>query len=151
MHRLRYLIAGTESIFRYFTRPAWDGTTNGRECPTADYYYVIDLGNGQTYNGVVTSKSNMIKKLVFTFIISRLGYGLNAQQLPMYSHLIGMTLQLILAYTGLTGSPRIQLGYRNQWSGFEGARTFTLGGHTLLEKQNIGLGGMLFLDDVEEH
>ena len=30
---------------------AWDGTTNGRECPTADYYYVIDLGNGQTYNG----------------------------------------------------------------------------------------------------
>ena len=36
--------------------PAWDGTTNGRECPTADYYYVIDLGNGQTYNGVVTLK-----------------------------------------------------------------------------------------------
>ena len=35
---------------------AWDGTTNGRECPTADYYYVIDLGNGQTYNGVVTLK-----------------------------------------------------------------------------------------------
>ena len=36
--------------------PSWDGTTNGRECPTADYYYVIDLGNGQTYNGVVTLK-----------------------------------------------------------------------------------------------
>ena len=36
--------------------PAWDGTTNGRECPTADYYYVIDLGNGQTYNGEVTLK-----------------------------------------------------------------------------------------------
>ena len=36
--------------------PAWDGTTNGRECPTADYYYVIDLGNGQAYNGVVTLK-----------------------------------------------------------------------------------------------
>ena len=36
--------------------PAWDGTTNGRESPTADYYYVIDLGNGQTYNGVVTLK-----------------------------------------------------------------------------------------------
>jgi gliding motility-associated-like protein len=34
----------------------WDGTSNGRECPTADYYYVIDLGNGQTYNGVVTLK-----------------------------------------------------------------------------------------------
>jgi len=36
--------------------PAWDGTTNSRECPTADYYYVINLGNGQSYNGVVTLK-----------------------------------------------------------------------------------------------
>ena len=36
--------------------PAWDGTTNGRECPTADYYYIIDLGNGEKYNGVVTLK-----------------------------------------------------------------------------------------------
>ena len=36
--------------------PAWDGTTNGRECPTADYYYVIDLGDGQKFSGVVTLK-----------------------------------------------------------------------------------------------
>ena len=36
--------------------PAWDGTTNGRECPTADYYYIIDLGDGQKFNGVVTLK-----------------------------------------------------------------------------------------------
>jgi len=35
---------------------AWDGTSNGRECPTADYYYIIDLGNGEKYNGVVTLK-----------------------------------------------------------------------------------------------
>ena len=34
----------------------WDGTDNGKELPTADYYYVLDLGNGQTYNGVVTLK-----------------------------------------------------------------------------------------------
>ena len=36
--------------------PAWDGTTNGRECPTADYYYIIDLGDGQKFSGVVTLK-----------------------------------------------------------------------------------------------
>ena len=36
--------------------PAWDGTTNGRECPTADYYYIIELGDGQKFNGVVTLK-----------------------------------------------------------------------------------------------
>jgi gliding motility-associated-like protein len=34
----------------------WDGTSNGQECPTADYYYVIDLGNGEKFNGVVTLK-----------------------------------------------------------------------------------------------
>ena len=24
--------------------------------PTADYYYILDLGNGEKYNGVVTLK-----------------------------------------------------------------------------------------------
>jgi len=36
--------------------PAWDGTSDGNECPTADYYYVIELGNGEKFNGVVTLK-----------------------------------------------------------------------------------------------
>ena len=36
--------------------PAWDGTTNGRECPTGDYYFIIELDNGEKYNGVVTLK-----------------------------------------------------------------------------------------------
>ncbi len=67
----------------------------------------------------------------------------------MYSQFYWNDFAINPAYTGLTGSPRIQLGYRNQWSGFNGApSTFTLGGHTLLKKQNIGLGGMLFLDDT---
>ena len=89
-----------------------------------------------------------IIKLFFTVIITCMGYGLNAQQLPMYSQFYWNDFAINPAYTGLTGSPRIQLGYRNQWSGFAGApSTFTLGGHTLLKKQNIGLGGMLFLDD----
>jgi gliding motility-associated-like protein len=34
----------------------WDGTYEGKEMPTADYYYAIDLGNGEQYNGVVTLK-----------------------------------------------------------------------------------------------
>ena len=36
--------------------PPWDGMYLGEELPTADYYYVIDLGNGEVYNGVVTLK-----------------------------------------------------------------------------------------------
>jgi gliding motility-associated-like protein len=35
---------------------SWDGTYEGKEMPTADYYYTIDLGNGEVYNGVVTLK-----------------------------------------------------------------------------------------------
>ena len=34
----------------------WDGTYLGKELPTADYYYIIDLGNGETFNGVITLK-----------------------------------------------------------------------------------------------
>ena len=47
---------GQQVFYATSKMAAWDGTSNGRECPTADYYYVIDLGNGQTYNGVVTLK-----------------------------------------------------------------------------------------------
>ena len=38
------------------TSDAWDGTINGNECPTADYYYILELGDGQKFNGVVTLK-----------------------------------------------------------------------------------------------
>jgi gliding motility-associated-like protein len=34
----------------------WDGTSNGNDLPTADYYYILDLGNGEKYNGVITLK-----------------------------------------------------------------------------------------------
>ena len=90
-----------------------------------------------------------VKNSILALLFLCLTYGVNAQQLPMYSQFYWNDFAINPAYTGLTGSPRIQLGYRNQWSGFSGApSTFTLGGHTLLKKQNIGLGGMLFLDDT---
>lgn len=34
----------------------WDGTSKGSALPIADYYYMIDLGNGEKHNGVVTLK-----------------------------------------------------------------------------------------------
>ena len=34
----------------------WDGKIKGNELPSADYYYVIELGNGQNYKGTVTLK-----------------------------------------------------------------------------------------------
>jgi gliding motility-associated-like protein len=38
------------------TSAPWDGKYKEKELPTADYYYVIELGNGDNYNGVVTLK-----------------------------------------------------------------------------------------------
>jgi gliding motility-associated-like protein len=38
------------------TSAPWDGKYKEKELPTADYYYIIELGNGDTYNGVVTLK-----------------------------------------------------------------------------------------------
>lgn len=38
-------------------RDPWDGTYNGLELPTADYYYLIDLNNGrEAFTGTVTVK-----------------------------------------------------------------------------------------------
>jgi len=38
------------------TNATWNGTYEGKELPTADYYYIIELGNGEKFNGVVTLK-----------------------------------------------------------------------------------------------
>ena len=47
---------GQEVYSGTVSTPDWDGTDNGKELPIGDYYYLIDLGNGETYNGVVTLK-----------------------------------------------------------------------------------------------
>lgn len=38
------------------TSAPWNGKYQDKDLPTADYYYVIELGNGDNYNGVVTLK-----------------------------------------------------------------------------------------------
>ena len=47
---------GAAIVYRRITAAAWDGTSNGKNVPTADYYYILDLGDGQKFNGVVTLK-----------------------------------------------------------------------------------------------
>ena len=90
-------------------------------------------------------------KITFHLILAILliNSSLKAQQLPMYSQFFWNDFVINPAYTGVTNSPRVQLGYRNQWGGFEGApSTYTLGGHTLLKNKKMGVGGMLFMDDA---
>ena len=90
-----------------------------------------------------------MKKLIFALVFMTISFGFNAQQLPMYSQFFWNDFVINPAYTGVTNSPQIQLGYRNQWGGFEGAPSiYTLGGQTLLKNQQMGLGGILFMDDA---
>ncbi|MDG2504818.1 MAG: gliding motility-associated C-terminal domain-containing protein [Crocinitomicaceae bacterium] len=47
---------GQEVFYANSEMAPWDGRLDGKELPIADYYYIIDLGNGQQYHGVVTLK-----------------------------------------------------------------------------------------------
>ena len=47
---------GKKLFFSTSASEPWDGTFDGKELPTADYYYIIELGNGEKYHGVVTLK-----------------------------------------------------------------------------------------------
>ena len=94
-------------------------------------------------------KRRNMKNSILALVFMSLAYGFNAQQLPMYSQFFWNDFVINPAYTGVTNTNRVQLGYRNQWSGFNGApSTYTLGGHTLLKNKKMGLGGMLFMDDT---
>ena len=47
---------GKKLFFSTSASAPWDGTFDGKELPTADYYYIIELDNGEKYHGVVTLK-----------------------------------------------------------------------------------------------
>ena len=89
-----------------------------------------------------------MKKIGFILVAIAFNLSLSAQQLSMYSHYYWNDFVINPAFTGIKNTPRVQLGYRNQWSGYKGApKTYTLGGHTSLKNTNMGLGGMIFSDD----
>ena len=47
---------GKKLFFSTTGSAPWDGTFDGKELPIADYYYIIELDNGEKYHGVVTLK-----------------------------------------------------------------------------------------------
>jgi type IX secretion system PorP/SprF family membrane protein len=89
-----------------------------------------------------------MKKIVFIITALAFNFSLSAQQISLYSQYYWNDYVINPAFTGIKNTPRIQMGYRNQWSGFRGApKTYSIGGHTNLKNTNMGLGGMLFSDD----
>tara|TARA_B100001059_G_scaffold112449_1_gene112651 strand:+ start:81 stop:563 length:483 start_codon:yes stop_codon:yes gene_type:complete len=47
---------GKKLFFSTSGSAPWDGTFDSKELPTADYYYIIEFGNGEKHHGVVTLK-----------------------------------------------------------------------------------------------
>lgn len=89
-----------------------------------------------------------MKKIGLILVTIAVNFSLSAQQLSMYSQYYWNDFVINPAFTGIKTTPRVQLGYRNQWSGFKGApKTYSIGGHTSLKNTNMGIGGMIFSDD----
>jgi type IX secretion system PorP/SprF family membrane protein len=89
-----------------------------------------------------------MKKILLPLIAISFNLMVKAQQIPIYSQYYWNDFIINPAFTGIKNSQRIQLGYRNQWSGFQGApKTLNLGGHTNIRNTNMGIGGVLFSDD----
>ena len=89
-----------------------------------------------------------MKKLFIITLGIFIAVNVSAQQLSMYSQYYWNDYVINPGFTGIKNAPRVQFGYRNQWSGFQGSpKTYTVGGHVGLNKQNMGLGGMIFSDD----
>jgi type IX secretion system PorP/SprF family membrane protein len=82
-------------------------------------------------------------------IVCGLSQAAISQQLPIYTQYFWNDYVINPAFTGTSNFSPIQAGVRNQWTGFKGApATYTLGGHTSSKSNNMGLGGMIFLDDM---
>lgn len=89
-----------------------------------------------------------MKKIYLIIVAIAVNFSLSAQQLSMYSQYYWNDFAINPAFTGFRNTPRVQVGYRNQWAGFQGApKTYNIGGHTTFRKLNMGLGGMIFSDD----
>jgi type IX secretion system PorP/SprF family membrane protein len=91
-----------------------------------------------------------MKKSTYIFLlICGISQSLFSQQLPIYTQYFWNDYIINPAFTGTSNYSPIQVGVRNQWTGFKGApATYSLGGHSSMMNKNMGFGGMLFLDDM---
>jgi type IX secretion system PorP/SprF family membrane protein len=88
-------------------------------------------------------------KTTLTIIIAFMCYSLKAQQDPLYSQYLNNPFILNPAYAGLTNNLNLSLGYRMQWSGFEGSpKTVNANGHISLADNKMGVGAMFISDQI---
>src|SRR5258705_9283179 len=87
-----------------------------------------------------------IALLILLTVISVTGWS---QQTPVYSQYYFNELVINPAYAGAHVQFSATSTYRNQWINFPGApRTFSITGHTSLNKGKVGLGLMINEDRI---
>ena len=71
-----------------------------------------------------------------------------AQQLPMYSQYMNNELIINPAVSGTMDHSPLQMSFRNQWAGFNGSPTTYVLSYHRKQKENVGLGAVLFNDNT---
>lgn len=71
-----------------------------------------------------------------------------AQQLPLYSQYMNNELIINPAVSGTLDHSPLQLSFRNQWTGFNGSPTTYVLSYHKKQKDNVGLGAVLFNDNT---
>ena len=90
-----------------------------------------------------------MKKLAITAILVLMKGLSMGQQLPQFTQYMFNRYAFNPAYTGVTPSWEATTNNRYQWTGITDApRTFTLSAQGPLKRENMGLGGYLYTDNV---
>jgi type IX secretion system PorP/SprF family membrane protein len=90
-----------------------------------------------------------MRKLITLLFCGCAAAGLQAQQLPNYSHYPSLLFMSNPAYTGTKSTIDFRLNYRRQWVGFDDApieQTVALSSR--FWKGKIGAGGMMYKDET---
>ena len=88
-------------------------------------------------------------KTLFRLAFTLLSFTTFAQQDPLYSQYLVNPLLINPAYAGINNNFNAMVGYRTQWTGFDGQpQTFNASIHTSLVNNKVGAGLLLINDKI---
>lgn len=94
-------------------------------------------------------KSSLIKGFILLVFMTLAMHDSFAQQDPQYTQYMYNTMSVNPAYAGQRETLSVTALYRTQWVGLDGApKTITLGAHTPLRNERIGLGLSVISDQL---
>ena len=94
-------------------------------------------------------KINIMKKISILILLISLGFLVKAQQLPQFTQYMINDYVFNPAIAGIESSYQMKTNIRNQWIGIVDApRTTVLSAYGKYRESNVGLGGVVFSDQV---